>query len=44
MIVRKLANTNEYAEIYADVEYKFTADSGNSTVIPLGKNWHTVGI
>lgn len=44
MIVRKLANSNEYAEINADIEIEFTADSGNSTVIPLGNDWKTVGI
>lgn len=44
MLIRKLANTDTYEEIHADVEFKFTADSGNSTVIPLGKDWRTVGI
>lgn len=44
MLVRKIANKDEYAEINADLEIEFTADSGNSTIIPLGKDWHTVGI
>ena len=44
MLVRKIANTDDYAEIHADVEYEFTADSGASTIVPLGKDWHTVGV
>ena len=44
MLVRKIANSNEYKEIHADLEFEFTADSGSSTIIPLGKNWRTVGI
>lgn len=44
MLVRKIANSGEYTEINADVEFEFTADSGSSTIIPLGKDWHTVGI
>lgn len=44
MLTRKLANSNEYCEISADIEVEFTADSGFSTIIPLGKNWKTVGI
>lgn len=44
MLVRKLANSPEYAEIYADREIEFAADSGNSTVIPLGADWKQVGI
>tara|TARA_B110000503_G_scaffold11872_1_gene16018 strand:- start:14245 stop:15042 length:798 start_codon:yes stop_codon:yes gene_type:complete len=44
MLVRKLANLDNYEEIYADFEERFTADSGNSTIIPLGKDWRTVGI
>lgn len=44
MLKRQLANSNEIAKIYADIEIKFTADSGSSTIIPLGKDWKTVGI
>lgn len=44
MLVRKKANSNEYMEVFADIEVEFTADSGNSTIVPLGKDWHTVGI
>jgi hypothetical protein len=44
MLVRKIANLNKYEEINADIEIEFTADSGSSTVIPLGKDWHTVGV
>lgn len=44
MIKRKLANSKKIYKINADIEIEFTADSGSSTVIPLGKNWKTVGI
>jgi hypothetical protein len=44
MLTRQIANSNETAEIYADIEIKFTADSGSSTIVPLGKDWNTVGI
>ncbi len=44
MLIRKIANSNEYSEIFADLEVEFTADSGSSTIIPLGKDWNTVGI
>lgn len=44
MLVRQKANSDEYIEVFADTEIKFTADSGSSTVIPLGKDWRTVGI
>jgi hypothetical protein len=44
MLLRKKANSHEYIEIFADFEEEFSAESGNSTIIPLGKNWKTVGI
>lgn len=44
MLVRKIANTDTYEEIHADIEVEFTAESGSSTIIPLGKDWKTVGI
>ena len=44
MLVRKKANSDEFIEVVADVEVEFKADSGSSTIVPLGKNWHTVGI
>lgn len=44
MLVRKKANSDEYLEVFADVEVEFTADSGSSTVIPLSKDWKAVGI
>jgi len=44
MLIRKLANSDTTEQIHADTEVFFTADSGFSTVIPLGKNWKTLGI
>jgi hypothetical protein len=44
MLKRKLANLNKIEKIHADIEVKFTAESGSSTIIPLGKNWKTLGI
>jgi hypothetical protein len=44
MLLRKKANSEEYIKVNAEIEEEFTADSGNSTVIPLGKFWKTVGI
>lgn len=44
MLIRKLANSDSYEQINADLEIEFTADSGSSTIIPLGKDWQTVGI
>ena len=36
MLVRKIANKDEYAEINADLEIEFTADSGNYTLVDDG--------
>jgi hypothetical protein len=44
MLTRKKANSDEYIEVFADLEEEFSADSGNCSVIPLSKNWKTVGI
>lgn len=44
MLIRKKANSEEYIEIFADIEIEFTADSGSSTIIPLGRDWKTVGV
>lgn len=44
MLVRKKANSDEYIEVFADIEEEFTADSGSSTIIPLSEEWGTVGI
>lgn len=44
MLIRQIANKETYEEINADLEIEFKADSGSSTIIPLGKNWDTVGI
>lgn len=44
MLLRKIANSARYEEIHADIEVEFSADSGSSTIIPLGKDWRNVGI
>lgn len=43
-MIRTLTTTGVEEEINADFEFTFTADSGSSTIIPIGRNWHTVGI
>jgi hypothetical protein len=44
MLLRKIANSDNYEEIHADVEIEFTADSGSNTISPLGKDGQSVGI
>lgn len=44
MLLRKKSNSDAVLRVRADLEETFTADSGSSTIIPLGKNWKTVGI
>lgn len=44
MLSRTLAHSNKSFFIDVDLEVKFTAESGSSTIIPLSKKWNTLGI
>jgi hypothetical protein len=44
MPLRILANSTKQIDIDIDVEERFTADSGHSTIIPLSNKWKTLGI
>lgn len=44
MLVRKKANSDDFIEVFAELEVDFTADSGSSTTVPLNSKWNTVGI
>jgi hypothetical protein len=44
MLLRQKANSDIMLEVYAEIEEKFTADSGHSTIVPLHPEWNTVGI
>jgi len=44
MLIRKKSNSEEFLEIFADIEVEFTAESGSSTIIPLSNEWKAVGI